>query len=154
MAEIRERRGTWPRIRSYERVGLGFLIVAAATVLLGIFRDPNLTAYGVLVVLLAVGVFIGLAVPKQKDALASAFLAGLAGIWFGFFVFVPLAYLSTQAPTVLGFILAVGVGFTLGLVFGFAGGVACGFAGLLGSAVSKRRRSHGPIGPQEANGQD
>lgn len=153
MAEVGKRPWYLPRVRSYERVGLGFLVVAAATIGLGIFRDPNVTVYGVLGVLLAVGAFIGLAVPTKKDAFASAFLAGLGGLSLGFFVFVLLAYVFTQAISLLGFVLALGVGFALGCVFGLVAGVFCGLGALLGSAFSKRRAKSGLTGQDDANGQ-
>lgn len=153
MAEVGTRfRWHLPRVRSYERVGFGVLALIMATFAFGLSGDSNLTIYGVLSALLAVGIFIGMAVRRKKDAFASAFVAGLVGLWLGFLFSVPSLYLLTQAANLVGFLLALLVGFALGLVLGVPAGVMCGVAGLLGSAVSSWRVDRVPTGPRDAKG--
>jgi hypothetical protein len=85
-------------IRSYKRVGVGFLVLLMSTLLLPVVSpDPNLTVYGGFGGVLAVGCFIGFAVRRKRDAFAVGFLAGIAAVWLGFFISVPVVYLLAEA---------------------------------------------------------
>lgn len=140
MLEMLRRRG-WdlPRVRSFERVGVGTLAVMLTTILLGAMRDPNLVVYGVFVVLLVTGVFVGLTIQRRRDAFVTGFVVGFAGLWIGYMLFVPVFYASTQAVSGFGLLLAAIIGFALGFGFGLVGGVLCGLASVLGSVFSKPR---------------
>ncbi len=140
MLETLRRRG-WdlPRVRSYERVGVGTLAVILTTILLGAIRDPNLLVFGVCVVLLVTGVFIGLIVERKRDAFVSGFVIGFAGLLIGYSLLVPVFYVLTQTVSGLGLLLAVLAGFAFGFGFGLVAGVVCGVASVLASVFSKAR---------------
>ncbi len=136
---------TWdlPRVRSYERIGVAMLAVVLATLLFGAIGEPNLGIYGSVAVLLLVGAFVGLHIERLRDALVSGFVAGCAGLWVGYTLFVPAFYALTEEVTVAGLLLAALTGLGLGLALGLLAGATCGAAAVLSSGLSKSRTATG-----------
>jgi hypothetical protein len=123
-----------------ERLGLSAIVLALVTIIPALVRlDLNVHAYGGLSALVAVGAVMGSPAQTRKDAFAGGLIAGVAGVWFGFLVFAPLAFMLQGGADLVELGVSILVGFGLGVVFGRAAGPVCGLGAMLGFAVSRAR---------------